>query len=76
MRDHLELKSRMLVVLAAALTIPIASGFVVGGPGVGLLAGAVVAVILVVVAVGLEPRDWMLPMSRRPRRPRRSDEMR
>jgi hypothetical protein len=45
-----------LPLLVAAIAVPIAAGFVVGGPGVGVAVGALVAVAVVVVAVRQRPR--------------------
>lgn len=42
--------------LVAAIAVPIAAGFLLGGPGIGVSVGALVAVVLVVVAVRQRPR--------------------
>jgi hypothetical protein len=45
-----------LPLLVVAIAVPIAAGFYVGGPGVGVAVGALVAVGIVVVAVRQRPR--------------------
>ncbi|HJZ37891.1 MAG TPA: hypothetical protein VJ204_16595 [Solirubrobacterales bacterium] len=45
-----------LPVWVGAIVVLIIGGFLVGGPGVGLAAGALVGVLLIVWAVGLRPR--------------------
>ena len=45
-----------LPLLVAAIAVPIAAGFLVGGPAIGVAIGALVAVILVYVAVRARPR--------------------
>jgi hypothetical protein len=45
-----------LPLLVAAIAVPIAAGFLVGGPGIGVTVGALVAVTIVVVAVRQRPR--------------------
>lgn len=45
-----------LPLLVAAIAVPIVAGFMVGGPGIGITIGALVAVSLVVVAVRQRPR--------------------
>jgi hypothetical protein len=45
-----------LPLLVAAIAVPIAAGFLVGGPGIGVAVGALVAVLLVYVAVRARPR--------------------
>jgi hypothetical protein len=42
--------------LVAAIALPIAAAFYLGGPGVGVAAGALAAVGIVVLAVGQRPR--------------------
>ena len=42
--------------LVAAIAVPIAAGFIVGGPGIGAAIGALVAVVLVFAAVRARPR--------------------
>jgi hypothetical protein len=42
--------------LVAAIAVPIAAGFLVGGPGIGITVGALVAVAVVLVAVRQRPR--------------------
>jgi hypothetical protein len=46
-----------LPLLVAAIAVPIAAGFLVGGPGIGVAVGALVAVAIVYVAVRQRPRD-------------------
>jgi hypothetical protein len=45
-----------LPVWVGAIVVLIIGGFLVGGPGVGLAAGALVGLLLIVWAVGLRPR--------------------
>lgn len=45
-----------LPLLVAAIAVPIVAGFLVGGPGIGVSVGALVAVVLVFVAVRQRPR--------------------
>ena len=45
-----------LPLLVAAIVVPILAGFLVGGPGIGVSVGALVAVVLVYVAVRQRPR--------------------
>lgn len=45
-----------LPLLVAAIAVPIAAGFLVGGPAVGVAVGALVAVVVVYVAVRARPR--------------------
>jgi hypothetical protein len=45
-----------LPLLVAAIAVPIVAGFMVGGPGIGVSVGALVAVGLVVIAVRQRPR--------------------
>jgi hypothetical protein len=58
-----------LPLLVAAIAVPIAAGFLVGGPGVGVAVGALVVFGLVVVAVRQRPRggigDAAAPPGRR-----------
>ncbi|MGD9735614.1 MAG: hypothetical protein AB7V58_08415 [Solirubrobacterales bacterium] len=42
--------------LVAAIAVPIAAGFLVGGPAIGVALGALVAVLVVFVAVRARPR--------------------
>jgi hypothetical protein len=42
--------------LVIAIAVPIAAGFLVGGPGIGVAVGALVAVTIVYVAVRARPR--------------------
>jgi hypothetical protein len=46
-----------LPLLVAAIAVPIAAGFLIGGPGIGVAVGALVAVAIVYVAVRQRPRD-------------------
>ena len=46
-----------LPLIVAAIAVPIVFAFFLGGPGVGLAAGALVAVAIVVFAVRQRPRD-------------------
>ncbi len=45
-----------LPLLVAAIAVPIVAGFLVGGPGIGVAVGALVALVVVVVAVRQRPR--------------------
>lgn len=45
-----------LPLLVAAIAVPIAAGFLVGGPGIGAAVGALAAVVVVFVAVRQRPR--------------------
>lgn len=45
-----------LPLLVAAIAVPIAAGFLAGGPGIGVAVGALVAVVVVLVAVRQRPR--------------------
>jgi hypothetical protein len=45
-----------LPLLVAAIAVPIAAGFLIGGPGIGVAVGALVAVAVVLVAVRQRPR--------------------
>jgi len=45
-----------LPLLVAAIAVPIASGFLIGGPAIGVVVGALVAVTVVFVAVRARPR--------------------
>jgi hypothetical protein len=49
----------MLPLVVAVIAVPVIAGFYVGGPGVGLAVGALVAAVIVVVAVRQRPR-WPL----------------
>jgi hypothetical protein len=53
-----------LPVLAAAIAVPIVLAFLIGGPGAGVLIGAIVAVGIVAVAVAQRPRG---PIASAPR---------
>lgn len=53
-----------LPLVVAAIVVPIIFGFYVGGPGVGLATGALVAVAIVVVAVRQRPRGAIAPLER------------
>jgi hypothetical protein len=46
-----------LPLFVAAIAVPIVAGFMIGGPGIGVSVGALVAVALVVIAVRQRPRD-------------------
>lgn len=46
-----------LPLLVLAIAVPIVVGILLGGPGVGLALGALVAVLLVWVAARMQPRD-------------------
>jgi hypothetical protein len=45
-----------LPLLVAAIAVPIVAGFLIGGPGIGVSVGALVAAVLVLVAVRQRPR--------------------
>ena len=51
------IKAWALPLIVAALTLPIAVGFMLGGPGPGLALGALAAATLLVVAIRMYPRD-------------------
>ncbi|HET8814328.1 MAG TPA: hypothetical protein VFM51_05160 [Solirubrobacterales bacterium] len=51
-----------LPLIVAAIAVPIVFAFYLGGPGVGLAAGALVAVAIVVFAVRQRPRDPIGPL--------------
>ncbi len=53
-----------LPLLAAAIVVPIVLAFLTGGPGSGVLIGAIVAVVIVAVAVAQRPRG---PIASAPR---------
>jgi hypothetical protein len=53
-----------LPLVVAAIAVPIIFGFYVGGPGVGLAMGALVAVAIVIVAVRQHPRGAIAPLER------------
>ena len=55
-----------LPLLVAAIAAPIIFGFYLGGPGVGLAMGALVAVAIVVFAVRQRPRGAIEPREREP----------
>lgn len=55
-----------LPLLVAAIAAPIIFGFYLGGPGVGLAMGALVAVGIVVFAVRQRPRGAIEPREREP----------
>ncbi len=57
-----------LPLLAAAIVVPIVLAFLTGGPGAGVLVGAIVAVGIVAVAVAQRPRG---PIASAPRRDER-----
>lgn len=50
-----------LPLLVAAIAVPIAFSFYFGGPAIGVAAGALVAVAIVVVAVRMSPRGTIGP---------------
>jgi hypothetical protein len=54
----------MLFALPAAIAAPIIAGILLGGPMLGFPVAAVVAILIVAVAIRMEPREW-----RRARRP-------
>lgn len=53
----------LLPLVVAAIAVPVVAGFYVGGPGVGLAVGALVAATIVVVAVRQRP---YVPLGRDP----------
>ena len=58
---HIPAWALPFVVLAIA--VPVIAAFAIGGPGLGLMAGAVAAVVLVVFAARLAPRERIEPRS-------------
>lgn len=52
-----------LPLLVAAIIVPIAFAFYLGGPGVGVAVGSLVAVAIVVIAVGQRPRGTIEPVA-------------
>jgi hypothetical protein len=52
-----ELKPWTLPLLAAVLCVPIAAGFLLGGPPVGLAVGALLVAAILVVAGRLRPHE-------------------
>lgn len=57
-----------LPLVVAAIAVPIVFAFYLGGPGVGLAMGALVAVSIVVAAVRQRPRGAIEPLERDPGR--------
>jgi uncharacterized membrane protein len=51
-----EIQPWMLFAFPAAIALPIIAGFLVGGPAAGFLAAGLVAIIVVGVAIRMEPR--------------------
>jgi hypothetical protein len=51
-----------LPILVTAIAVPIALAFIAGGPAVGVAAGALVAVAIVVFAARQRPRDAIEPV--------------
>jgi hypothetical protein len=51
-----ETQPWMLFAFPAAIVVPIIAGFLVGGPVLGFLVAGLVAVVIVGVAIGMEPR--------------------
>lgn len=58
-----------LPVLAAAITVPIVLAFLLGGPGAGVLIGAIIAAGIIVVAVTQRPRGSIASVRPRDARP-------
>ena len=52
-----------LPVIVAAIAVPVAAAFMLGGPGVGVAAGALAAVAILVVAASQRPRGPIVPPS-------------
>jgi hypothetical protein len=52
-----------LPLLVAAIAVPIAAAFLLGGPAIGVAVGALAAVAIIVVAARQQPRDAIEPMS-------------
>lgn len=50
-----------LPLIVAAIVLPIISGFMLGGPGVGVAVGAIAAVALLIVAARQRPRGPIIP---------------
>jgi hypothetical protein len=57
-----------LPLLVAAIAVPIAFSFYFGGPAIGVAAGALVAVAIVIVAVNMRPRGPIGPVEDAPGR--------
>jgi hypothetical protein len=57
-----------LPLLVAAIAVPIAFSFYLGGPAIGVAAGALVAVAIVAVAVNMRPRGPIAPIEDPPGR--------
>ena len=49
-----------LPLIVAAIAIPVVAGFLVGGPGIGVAVGALVAVVILVIAARQRPRGPIL----------------
>jgi hypothetical protein len=50
-----------LPLIVAGVVVPVAAAFMLGGPGVGVAVGALVAVVLVAVAVRQRPEEPIVP---------------
>jgi membrane-associated phospholipid phosphatase len=48
----------MLFAFPVAIAVPITGGFLLGGPALGFLAAVLVAIVIVVAAIRMEPREW------------------
>jgi hypothetical protein len=48
----------MLFAFPVAIAVPITGGFLLGGPALGFLAAVLVAIVIVVAAIRMEPRAW------------------
>jgi hypothetical protein len=53
----LQLRGWMLPVIVALICVPVVAGFLVGGPGVGLAVGAVLAAAILIAAARLRPDE-------------------
>jgi hypothetical protein len=55
--QSLQLKGWMLPLIVAVICVPVVAGFVIGGPGVGLAVGAVLAAAILIFAARLRPDE-------------------
>lgn len=55
-RERIDIKPWMQFAIVAAIVIPVTLAAALVGPGLGLLTAGIVAVIIVYVAIRLEPR--------------------
>jgi hypothetical protein len=57
-RERNEIKPWMLFAFPAGIAVPIIASLLLAGPIAGFLVAALVAVVIVAVAIRLEPRAW------------------